>query len=158
MAFAQRPTSTPHAPSAADSVISRDLGFTLALAVVALLPRLFVAIAWAREPVWDGHYYHFGAERIALGLGYSEDVIARGISVWKPWTHYPVGYSGVLGLAYALFGSGLVVAPVVNAVIGVLLVVIVHRLARYYLSETRARIAAGLTALHPGLIAYTAVV
>ena len=119
---------------------------------------LFVAGAWAREPVWDGHYYHFGAERIALGLGYSEDVVVRGLSVWKPWTHYPVGYSGLLGLAYALFGAGLVVAPVVNALIGVLLVVVVYRLARYYLSETRARIAAGLAALHPGLIAYTAVV
>jgi 4-amino-4-deoxy-L-arabinose transferase-like glycosyltransferase len=159
MAFAQRPASTPRASSAADSaLVTRELGFTLALAVVALLPRLFVAVAWAREPVWDGHYYHFGAERIAHGLGYSEDVVVRGLSVWKPWTHYPVGYSGLLGLAYALFGSGLIVAPVVNALIGMLLVLVVYRLARYYLSETRARIAAGLAALHPGLIAYTAVV
>jgi hypothetical protein len=37
--------------------------------MVAFLPRLFVAIAWAREPVWDGHYYHLGATRIAAGLG-----------------------------------------------------------------------------------------
>lgn len=159
MASAQRPASTPRASSAADSpLVSRELGFTLALAVVALLPRLFVAVAWAREPVWDGHYYHFGAERIAAGFGYSEDVIVRGVSVWKPWTHYPVGYSAVLGLAYALFGSGLLVAPIVNAVLGVLLVIVVYRLARYYLTETRARVAAGLAALHPGLIAYTAVV
>ena len=135
-----------------------DVAFTLTVALVALLPRLFVAIAWAREPVWDGHYYHFGATRIAEGLGYSEDVVIAGATVWKPWCHYPVGYSAVLGGAYKLFGNGLVVAPVVNALLGTALVVVVHRLARRYLSENRARVAAGLTALHPGLIAYSAVV
>lgn len=135
-----------------------DLGFTIALLVVALVPRLFVALAWAREPVWDGHYYHFGAERIAEGLGYSEDVMIAGQSVWKPWTHYPVGYSGFLAVFYKLFGSGILTAPVVNAFSGTLLVVIVHRIARYALSQNRARIAGTLCALHPGLIAYSAVV
>jgi hypothetical protein len=72
---------------------SSDLAFTGALACVALLPRLLVALIFAHEPVWDGHYYHFGAERIASGLGYSEDVMMHGHLVWKPWTHYPVGYS-----------------------------------------------------------------
>jgi 4-amino-4-deoxy-L-arabinose transferase-like glycosyltransferase len=137
---------------------SADLQFTLAVALVALLPRLFVAIAWAREPVWDGHYYHFGAERIAEGLGYSEDVLVRGRAVWKPWTHYPVGYSAFLAFFYKIFGSGLLVAPVLNALTGTLLVVSVHRMARYYLTANRARIAAGLCAIHPGLIAYSAVV
>lgn len=135
-----------------------DIAFTFAVAIVALLPRLYVAIAWSREPVWDGHYYHFGAERIARGLGYSEDVIIGGIPVWKPWCHYPVGYSAFLGLAYKLFGSGLLVAPVLNAIAGTLLVVIVHRLGLRFLSDNRARVAAGLAALHPGLIAYSAVV
>ena len=55
----------------------RDLLFSAALFVVALLPRLYVAIAWAREPVWDGHYYDFGARRIAEGFGYSDDVIPK---------------------------------------------------------------------------------
>ncbi|MEI9937810.1 MAG: glycosyltransferase family 39 protein [Pseudomonadota bacterium] len=136
----------------------RDVAFTLAAVVIALLPRLFVAIAWAKEPVWDGHYYHFGAERIARGLGYSEDVLRHGLVLWKPWVHYPVGYSAVLGFFYRIFGAELVVAPVVNAVTGALLVAVVHRVARYYLSRDRARVAAGLSALHPGLIAYSAVV
>ena len=30
--------------------------YTLAVALIALLPRLYVAIAWSKEPVWDGHY------------------------------------------------------------------------------------------------------
>jgi 4-amino-4-deoxy-L-arabinose transferase-like glycosyltransferase len=123
--------------------LSADRGFTLAVALLALLPRLFVALAWAREPVWDGH---------------SEDVLIHGHPVWKPWCHYPVGYSGLLGFAYRIFGTGLAVAPVINAVTGTLLVVVVHRLARYYLSRDRSRVAAAIVALHPGLIAYSAVV
>lgn len=132
--------------------------YTFAVAFVALVPRLFVAIAWGKEPVWDGHYYHFGAERIAEGLGYSEDVLINGTTVAKPWVHYPVGYSGFLGLLYKVFGSGLLVAPVANAVLGTLLVVVVHRLARVYVSERRAQAAAILAALHPGLIAYSPLV
>ncbi len=138
--------------------LPNDVAFTLAVFVSALLPRLFVAIAWAKEPVWDGHYYHFGAERIARGLGYSEDVLSRGLLLWKPWVHYPVGYSAVLGFFYRIFGAELVVAPVVNALTGAPFVAVVHRVARYYLSRDRARVAAGLSALHPGLIVYSAVV
>jgi 4-amino-4-deoxy-L-arabinose transferase-like glycosyltransferase len=138
--------------------LPRDSAFTIAVFVMALLPRLFVAIAWAKEPVWDGHYYHFGAERIARGLGYSEDILSHGQLLWKPWVHYPVGYSALLGLVYRVFGSELVVAPVVNALTGALLVAVVHRFARYYLSRDRARIAGALAALHPGLIAYSAAV
>ena len=144
--------------TAAARTEARDLPFTAAVASVALLPRLFVAIAWAREPVWDGHYYHFGAERLASGLGYSEDVFVGGHWAWKAWCHYPVGYSGFLAGLYQLFGSGLLVAPIANALLGTLVAVGVHRLARYFLSQNRARIAAGIAALHPGLIAYSAVV
>ena len=135
-----------------------DLWYAVALLVVALIPRLFVAIAWAREPVWDGHYYHFGAERIAQGLGYSEDVMVHGQLVWKPWCHYPVGYSALLGAVYRVFGAKLVVAPVVNAITGAVTAVVVYRLARHYLSPRRAKVAGALVALHPGLIVYSAAV
>jgi 4-amino-4-deoxy-L-arabinose transferase-like glycosyltransferase len=135
-----------------------DLAFVLALALVAFLPRLYVAIAWSKEPVWDGHYYHFGAERIAAGLGYSEDVWVHGQLTWRPWVHYPVGYSALLGAVYKLFGSSLLVAPLLNAVCGALLAVASYRLARHFVSGTRARVAGALVALHPGLIAYSALV
>lgn len=131
-----------------------DLAFSWALGMVAFLPRLFVAIAWAREPVWDGHYYHLGASRIAQGLGYSEDVMIRGVSVWKPWTHYPVGYSGLLSVFYRLFDSHLLVAPILNAVLGAATAFLIHRIALSHLGVTRGRIAGGIAALHPGLIAY----
>ncbi|HEX7669673.1 MAG TPA: glycosyltransferase family 39 protein, partial [Polyangiaceae bacterium] len=136
---------------------SADVAFTCVVGVIALLPRLFVALAWPREPVWDGHYYHFGALRIAEGLGYSEDIVQNGVRTWHGWAHYPVGYSALLGGVYHLFGGGLSVGPVVNAVTGALLVVVVHRLALRGLTINRARFATTLTALHPGLIVYSAV-
>ncbi len=138
--------------------LDRDLAFTAALFVLALGVRLFVAIAWSKEPVWDGHYYHFGAERIAAGLGYSEDVLVRGAPVWKAWTHYPVGYSALLGLVYALFGSGPLVGPIFNAFVGAIVVALVHRVARTCLRDTRARVAGAIAALHPGLIVYAALI
>ena len=134
----------------------RDRLFSAILFVVALLPRLYVAIAWAREPVWDGHYYDFGARRIAEGFGYSDDVIVAGKSAWHPWCHYPVGYSGFLGFFYRIFGSGPMVAPIVNAITGALLALVMHRLARYALSQNRARLAGLFVALNPGLIIYAA--
>jgi 4-amino-4-deoxy-L-arabinose transferase-like glycosyltransferase len=136
----------------------KDLVFTAALFVVALLPRLYVAIAWAREPVWDGHYYDFGARRIAEGFGYSDDVTIAGHTVWHPWCHYPVGYSGFLAIFYRIFGAGPQVAPLVNAFTGALIAVLAHRLARFATSTPRARVAGLVVALDPGLVIYAALV
>jgi hypothetical protein len=134
----------------------RDLPFTFGIFIAALLPRLYVAIAWAREPVWDGHYYDFGAKRIAAGLGYSDDVVVGGQTVWHPWCHYPVGYSGFLALAYRVFGQGPHVATIANAIAGALLCAVLHRLARRATTPMRARIAAVLAAASPGLVVYSA--
>jgi 4-amino-4-deoxy-L-arabinose transferase-like glycosyltransferase len=134
----------------------KDFAFSACAFVLALLPRLYVAIAWAREPVWDGHYYDFGARRIAAGLGYSDDLIAGGSTLWHPWCHYPVGYSGFLAAAYTLFGKSPLVATTANAVTGALIAVVVHRLALRVTTVPRARIAALLTAFFPGLILYAA--
>jgi 4-amino-4-deoxy-L-arabinose transferase-like glycosyltransferase len=123
--------------------------FAAALFIGALLPRLYVAIAWTREPVWDGHYYDIGARSIAAGLGYV------GLS-GGAWCHYPVGYSGLLGLVYGVFGDGQYVGPVLNALLGALLCSSLYALARYAMSERRARVAGVLTALYPGLITYSA--
>ena len=122
--------------------------FSVVLFVVALLPRLYVAIAWTREPVWDGHYYDIGARSIAAGLGY---VGTSG----GAWCHYPVGYSALLGGAYRLLGTGQLVGPVLNAVLGALMAVLTHSLARRATSERRARLAGVFMALYPGMIVYT---
>lgn len=121
---------------------------TAGVFVVALLPRLYAAIAWTREPVWDGHYYDIGARSIAAGLGY---VGQSG----GAWCHYPVGYSGLLGAAYATFGAGRFTGPVLNALVGAMLAAVTYRLARHATSERRAIVAGLLVALYPGLVAYT---
>ena len=136
----------------------RDSAYAAALVLVALLPRLYVALSWASEPVWDGHYYDFGAHRIAEGFGYSDDRSENGVSVWHPWCHYPVGYSAVLAMFYRLFGASHHVAGVVNASIGAALALVTWALARRAMSELRARVAGALVALHPGLILYAALV
>jgi len=122
------------------------------------VPRTVVALAWAGEPVWDGHYYDFGARRIAEGLGYSDDRAVAGALVWHPWCHYPVGYSGFLALFYRLLGAHQEVAAVANSLTGAALAVVTWALAGHALSRWRARMAGLLVALHPGLILYAALV
>jgi hypothetical protein len=130
--------------------------FGALLFVVALAPRLWVALAWTGEPVWDGHYYDIGAHRIAEGMGYSDDLAVGGRLVWHPWCHYPVGYSAFLAAFYRLFGAGHSVGDVANALVGAALAVATWGLARHALSDLRARVAGLLVALHPGLILYSA--
>jgi hypothetical protein len=132
--------------------------FGALLFVVALAPRLYVALAWAGEPVWDGHYYDFGARRIAEGLGYSDDRAVPGGLVWHPWCHYPVGYSGFLAFFYRWLGSSHAVAGVADALTGAALAVVTWALARHALSPMRARVAGLLVAVHPGLVLYSALV
>ena len=132
--------------------------FALVLFALAFVPRLLVALRFDAEPVWDGHYYDFGARRIAAGLGYSDDLPVDGVPAWHPWCHYPVGYSGFLGVFYRVFGSSTHTAAVVNAVVGALLAVATFALAAGIMSTWRARIAGLLVALHPGLILYSALV
>jgi 4-amino-4-deoxy-L-arabinose transferase-like glycosyltransferase len=110
------------------------------------------------EPVWDGHYYDYGAKRIAAGLGYSDDLTTLGRVVWHPWCHYPVGYSALLALFYRVLGTGQGVAAGVDALTGAALAVVTWLLARQALSETRAAAAGFAVALHPGLILYAALV
>ncbi len=133
-----------------------EAGFGLVLFVAALVPRLAVALAWSGEPVWDGHYYDFGARRIAGGFGYSDDLMLGGQAIWHPWCHYPVGYSAFLGFFYRFLGSSTRVAGVVDALTGAALALVTWLLARHAMSALRARVAGVLVALHPGLILYAA--
>lgn len=119
------------------------------LFAIALLPRVVVALWLDGEPAWDGAYYHIGARSIANGLGYAGETGA-------PWSHYPVGYSALIGGAYALFGAKPIVATMVNAVVGAMLSTGIYLLARHATNERRARVAGALTALYPGLVIYTA--
>jgi hypothetical protein len=133
-------------------------GFGALLFGLALAPRMAVALAWSGEAVWDGHYYDFGARRIAAGLGYSDDRMVGGHLAWHPWCHYPVGYSAFLAAFYRALGPSHTVSGVANALVGAAMAVVTWALARHGLSERRARVAGLLVAVHPGLILYAALV
>jgi 4-amino-4-deoxy-L-arabinose transferase-like glycosyltransferase len=148
----------PGANANAEANGDGDPLFGLALFVVALVPRLYVALAWSGEPVWDGHYYDFAARRIAAGFGYSDDLVAAGQTIWHPWCHYPVGYSAFLAIFYRLLGASHAVTAVVDSLTGAALAIVTWLLAREGLSRGRARIAGLLVALHPGMILYAALV
>lgn len=135
-----------------------DVLFGCGLFVIGFALRFLAARMFAGEPVWDGHYYDFGAHRIAEGHGYSDDRVANGIVEWHPWCHYPVGYSAYLAAFYKVLGPAAWVAHLANALAGALVAVVVYLLAREGLTERRARLAGGLVALHPGLVLYGALV
>ena len=142
------------APARRGDQREQSSAFGALLVAIAALPRLYVALVWSGEAVWDGHYYDFGARRIAQGFGYSDDLMVDGALRWHPWCHYPVGYSAFLGAFYRVFGDGPRVAATVDALTGAALAWVTWKLARRALSETRARVAGLLVALHPGLILY----
>ncbi|WP_437644438.1 hypothetical protein [Sorangium sp. So ce362] len=131
----------------------RDAGaiFGLALAV-----RIAVVV-WAAgrfPPAADGAYYQRIAERIAAGLGYTW-LWPDGVVTYA--AHYPVGYPGAVGALYALLGAHPAVAMLLNAVLGALAALAVHRLAARAAPRSRAvpALSGALVALHPGLVAYT---
>ncbi len=144
-------TTDPARGSGRDALV-----FAIGLFVVALALRLYVATRLAGEPVWDGHYYDFGARQIARGFGYADEVMRDGQPVWHPWCHYPVGYSGYLAAFYKVFGASRGVAHVANGLVGALLAVITFLLAREALPAPRAKVAGVLVAVHPGLVLYGA--
>jgi hypothetical protein len=138
--------------------LSDDALFAIGLFVIAFVLRFVVARAIAGEPVWDGHYYDFGARRIAEGHGYSDDRIVDGRVEWHPWCHYPVGYSAFLALFYRVLGSESWVHHLANALTGAALVVVVFAIGIEALDSKRARLAGTLAAVHPGLVLYGALV
>jgi 4-amino-4-deoxy-L-arabinose transferase-like glycosyltransferase len=136
----------------------RDAAFVAGLFAVSLALRVAVVFAFSAQPAWDGAFYHRGALSIAEGNGYSEAATIAGHAGRLPWSHYPVGYSALLGAVYKLFGSGLHVAPLVNAVVGALTAVIVYLFGLEILGRRRARVAGALLAFHPGLVLYCTLV
>jgi 4-amino-4-deoxy-L-arabinose transferase-like glycosyltransferase len=127
----------------------------LAIAALALLARLWVAV-WAapRFPAaGDGFYYDTLAHRLAAGQGYTW-LWPDGAVTYA--AHYPVGYPALLAAAYAILGARPIVAMVLNAVLGALGALAMHRLALRAAGGWRADAAALAVAGHPALLPYTA--
>lgn len=127
----------------------------LAVLGVALVARLAVVL-WAAgsiPPTADGSYYHVVAQRIARGEGYTW-LWPDGAVTYA--AHYPVGYPGMIGIAYAIFGAKPLVAMLVNALFGAAGAWATFELLARATSR-RLAIAGGLAVgLHPALVPYTA--
>jgi 4-amino-4-deoxy-L-arabinose transferase-like glycosyltransferase len=126
----------------------------IAVGSVALLLRLAV-VAWAASripPTADGAYYQRIAERISQGLGYTW-LWPDGAVTYA--AHYPVGYPALVAAVYTVTGPRPAAAMVLNALLGALSALAVHRLALRAASPRLALVAGLLVAIHPGLVAYT---
>jgi len=124
------------------------------LGAVGLVLRVALA-AWASQrvpPAADGKFYHVVAERIARGHGYTW-LWPDGAVTYA--AHYPVGYPALVGALYVPFGAHPVVAMLLNATLGALGVVAVHRICGLVAGRAGAALAALLVALHPTLVGYT---
>lgn len=129
----------------------RDGWFLFAL---GFLVRAGVVL-WARgqfPPTADARFYQIIAERISQGAGYTW-LWPDGVVTFA--AHYPVGYPAIVGAFYAVFGPEPSIAMMLNALLGAVCVLAVHRIALHGSSRTPAFAAALLLALHPGLVAYT---
>jgi hypothetical protein len=134
--------------------LGTDIWFVLVVTATSLGVRLLAARFFPTEPVWDGHYYHYGATRIAEGLGYSEDILVHGVSTWKPWTHYPVGCSAYLAVWFRALGNAAWVSALANSCVGAGIVVLGYHLLAVEFGRWRARLGAVVLGLHPGLLLY----
>jgi hypothetical protein len=137
---------------------TRDALFCAALFVLGLALRALVVRALAAPPTWDGVFYQRGAVSIAEGHGYSEAALIAGHPGRVPWSHYPVGYSALLGAVYAVFGTSPHIATLLNACVGAATAALGFAFAFDLLGRRRARVAGALIALHPGLVLYCALV
>jgi len=124
----------------------------------ALIVR-FGVVLWASaapiSPSADGTYYHRLATRIAEGHGYTW-LWPDGAVTYA--AHYPVGYPGIVGLAYSLFGTeSAVLGMIINALLGSAAALAAYSLL-HDAAPQRIRLAVlgGLAvALHPVLVPYT---
>ncbi len=127
---------------------------TLSVGAVALFSRLAITLwAWGRfPPVADGVYYQIHAQRLADGLGYTWAWPDGSVTYAA---HYPVGYPALISLVYRVLGPSPGGAMLLNAALGAVGAVAIHR-AALATTSPRAALGAGLVvALHPGLVSYT---
>lgn len=140
-------------PSAADIDAGAGALWTRpwTIVVVALLLRLLWAALVPVEPVSDSVLYDAFARSIAEGRGYA---YPNGGPLTVYW---PVGASAVYALLYTVFGTGSLVVPVFQALLGALIVGSTWRLTARFLGRREAAWAAWLVALWPLLIEFTTI-
>ena len=128
--------------------------FVLALVLVALALRAGVAL-WLSDtvPYTDFALYHVAGAEIARDPGFLFDADAGRALPQIHW--WPPGYPVFLGAIYSLFGANHRAAVWVHVALGTLVCVFVYRLARRFMDEFTARVAALLVAVNPTFVFLT---
>jgi len=135
------------------SALPRARDALLCFGVALLVRAVVVGVAAPRfPPVDDGSFYHVVAQRIAEGHGYTW-LWPDGAVTYA--AHYPVGYPGLIGVGYALFGAHAGVAMAVNALFGAVAAPAAHVVAARVASRGGALAAGLFVAFEPALVAYT---
>lgn len=116
----------------------------LCVMILALLPRLYVALASREVIASDAIYYNDRAVSILEGKGFS----VQG----KPTTFKEPFYSFFLAAIYYLFGQSYMVVRIVQAVLGALSCVIIFLIARRLFDNAAAVISALIASFYPVLI------
>jgi 4-amino-4-deoxy-L-arabinose transferase-like glycosyltransferase len=120
----------------------------LTIFVLALLVRLAWILACPNQPISDQKLYDESARWLAEGKGYIDQS-------GNPANYWPVGYSAVIALFYAIFGPHLMAAYFCNALLLVIGVVGIYYLGRELFGEAAGRLSALIFAVHPTFILHT---
>lgn len=117
----------------------------------ALIVGLVVRVAWIvacpNQPTSDQIIYHDSARFLAQGLGYVDEA-------GRPSSFWPVGYAALLAPFYAVFGPHVLVAELVNVLLGLATIHLLFATTRALFGEPAGRSAAWLWAVFPTSIAY----
>lgn len=146
-------------------IMTREAAFLLAVALLALIPRLvFAYIARAAALTYDEADYDMLARNLALGNGY---VYWDRVSSNVPVTFRPPGYPFFISLIYRFFdGIGpyyyesyppaVFAVRIVHALLGTATTILTYFVAKHVFTKRAASIAAVIMALYTTTIFFTA--
>lgn len=121
------------------------------LLAAILLVAFSLRLAWAlvvesgtrQSFTIDANFYDRVARELLQGEGY----------LWhngQPTAYFPPGYPLLLAAAYGVFGDSLIVAKLLNVVLGTLTCLLTYAVGRHAYGETVGLLAAALFAVFPG--------
>ena len=99
-------------------------------------------------PGSDFAQYDLLAQRLAEGKGYVDEF-------GEPTAFYAIGWPFFLSVIYRIFGHSLIIAGLINALMGVGAVILVYGISRQLLDRRTVLIATLLVAINPTLILYS---
>ncbi|PYG88205.1 dolichyl-phosphate-mannose-protein mannosyltransferase [Ruminiclostridium sufflavum DSM 19573] len=125
--------------------------FIILLVLAALAPRLIWVYFVDTQPFSDFLHIH------NYGVSASQGNFKGFVNFYAVFP-FKIGFGMVLAGLYSVFGSGLMVAKMFNAVLSIILVMLIYAGGRMLYSEKAGRIAALMTAFWPAQIMYTSVI